>query len=148
MADAYTDAANALKAVIEAVYDDVPNIQIAHDELHEALGTDGPCVGIAPLREIPVATNRTTQQTYIQIQFFNDWEKEIDPTQEVDPRIITQLHARLMDALRTVTVTVGDIPWYYQWEGTEYPRDPTGNKTRFVTTLRAWSVNAAEYETT
>lgn len=147
MADAYTDAANALKSVIEAVYSDVPNIQVMHDELHEALGTDGPVVGIAPLREVPVAGNRTTQLTYIHVQFFNDWEKEIDPTQEVDPRIITQLHARLMDALRTVTVTVGDIPWYYQWEGTEYPRDPTGNKTRFETTLRAWSANASEYET-
>jgi hypothetical protein len=144
--DHYADAADALKIIIDATYA-AEQVVATHDQLHEALGVDGAVCGISPLREAPIPTQRTTQQTYIQIQFFDTWEKEIDPNQEVDPRIITRLHARLLESLRVATVAIEGVPWYFQWEGTDYPRDPTGNNTRFVMTLRAWSNNAAEYET-
>ncbi len=142
----YADAADALVALCNTIY--APEqITAIHDQLHEALGVDGAVIGVAPIREIPVPGQRTTQQTYIQIQFFDVWEKEIDPSQEVDPRVIAAYHARLLEALRTATITVSGSLWYFQWEGTEYPRDPTGNNSRFIMTVRAWSKNAAEYET-
>jgi hypothetical protein len=145
--DPYAPVANALVAAITAEFTP-EQITADHDQLHEALGVDGPVCGVAPLREVPVANTRVAQHTLIQIQFFDVWEKEIDPTQQVDPRIITGHHARMMRVVREVVVPIGDSHWFLQWEGTEYPRDPTGNNSRFVMVVRAWSTNSALVETT
>jgi hypothetical protein len=144
--DPYAVAANALKMMVDQEF--APEQIVAdHDELHESLGTDGPVVGIAPVRQAPMPGNRAAQNVFIQIQFFDFWEKEIDPTLSVDPRIITAFHTRLLEKIRSTTVQADNALWYFQWEGTEYPRDPVGNKTRFIMTLRSWADNGALVET-
>lgn len=144
--DSYAIAAEALKQIIDLTF--APEqITADHDQLHEALGTDGPVVGIAPLREGPFPSQELVQETFIQVQFFDFWEKEIDPTQQADPRVITGYHARLKEAIRDTSFTALGSTWYFQWRGTEYPRDPTGNNTRFVMTVRAVGNNTTMVET-
>lgn len=144
--DPYAVAAGALKLMIDQEF--APEQIVAdHDELHESLGTDGPVVGIAPARQAPAPGNRAAMHTLITVQFFDFWEKEIDPTLSVDPRIITGLHTRLLEKIRATTVEADNAQWFFQWEGTEYPRDPVGNKTRFVATFRSWADNGALVET-
>jgi len=145
--DTYAIAANALVEICNTTF--APEgVITAHDQLHEALGTDGPVCGVSPLREVPFSNNILVQDTFVQIQYFDVWEKEIDPTQEVDPRIITGLHARLKEALRTASITVSGAQWYFNWVATEYMRDPTGNNTRFVMQVRVVGNNSALVETT
>lgn len=144
--DSYAIAAEAMKAMIDVEF--APEqITAEHDELHESLGVDGPVVGIAPDRLQPMAGNRAAMHTLLHVQFFDIWEKDIDPTMVVDPRIITGYHNRLLTKIRTTTVTTNNDHWFFQWEGTEFPRDPVGNKTRFVASFRAWSDNTALVET-
>lgn len=145
--DSYAIIANTLKTIVDTEFS-TEQIVAAHDQLHESLGVDGAVCGISPIRELPMSGNYTAKNTMVQIQFFDFWEKEIDPTQEADPRVITGYHARLLEAIRQHNDVGTGAHWYFQWEGTEYPRDPTGNNTRFVMSLRAWSTNDALYETT
>jgi hypothetical protein len=142
-------AAAAIKEMIDQEFA-VEQITCIYDELHEALGSDdtgGSIAGVSLIRQVPAPGNRVAMHTLIQVQFFDGWDKEIDPTQEVDPRIIDGYHARLLNRIQSTTVTASGDHWFFQWEGTEYPRDPTGNKTRFVMQIRAWSNNSALIET-
>ena len=150
MPTTYAIAAEAVKQMIDTEFA-AEQITCIHDELHEALGSDdvgGSIAGVSLIRQTPAPGNRTAMHTLIQVQFFDGWDKEIDPTQEVDPRIIDGYHARLLHRIQSTNVTASGDHWFFQWEGTEFPRDPTGNKTRFVMTIRAWSNNAALIETT
>lgn len=145
--DPYAIAANAVEQIINSEFaDEQP--EVLHDELHESLGQDGIYVGIAPVRAVPVPNNRVAQHTLLHVQFFDLWEKRVDPHMIVDPRRITDFAYRLQDAIRRASVTANGNMWYFQWEGTEFPRDPVGNKTRFDMTIRAWGNNAALVETT
>lgn len=144
--DPYAVAAEAMKQIIDGEFNDLGIVAI-HDELHEALGNDGPVVGIAPDRIVPMAGNRAALHTDFHVQWFEFWEKEIDPTLEVDPRLITAIHNRLLRAVQRAAVTVNNDHWFFQWQGSEFPRDPVGNKTRFVASFRAWADNSAIVET-
>lgn len=144
--DGYAIAAEAMKVMIEAEFA-AESPQVYHDELHESLGNDGLVIGIAVERQVPAPGNLAAMQTVFHVQFFDYWEKTIDPTLVVDPRVITGYHNRLLTKVRTTNVTANNDHWFFNWEGTEYPRDPVGNKTRFVATFRAWSDNTALVET-
>jgi len=144
--DQYAIIANGLISLVNTTFA-AEGVAAIHDELHESLGTERIEVGVAPVREQPMPGNRAAAHTLVTIQFFDLWDKAVDPTQMVDPRRITGFHARLKEALRTASIATSDSYWFFQWEGTEYPRDPTGNKTRFVMTVRAWSQNATLHET-
>lgn len=144
--DAYAIAAEAMKAMIDVEF--APEgVTAIHDELHESLGVDYIAVGIAPDRQVPVSGNRAAMHTQLHVQFFDLWDKSIDPEMVVDPRRITGLHNRLLTRIRQTDVVANNDHWFFQWEGTEYPRDPVGNKSRFVATFRAWSDNTALVET-
>ena len=144
--DPYTIAAGAMKQIIDTEFTDLGIVAI-HDELHEALGNDGPMVGIAPDRMAPAPNTRVAQHVDFHVQWFEFWEKVIEPGLEVDPRLITQIHDRLMRAVQRADVVANNDHWFIQWQGTDFPRDPVGNKTRFVASFRAWADNSALVET-
>lgn len=144
MADAYSIAAAAIKAVIDLEFQP-EGFAAGHDKLHESLGTDGTAIGISPVRWLPNARNRNEQWTFIFVQFYDVWTKAIDPTQAVDPRRITTFADRFQAAVESQQATdtgSGDV-WWFDVEEVNFPDDPTGNKTRFEATLRARGNNHA-----
>jgi hypothetical protein len=142
--DPYTLVANALEAIITNTFGIVP----VHDKIHVSLGFQAPVVGIAPLREDPTPSDRVVQETYVEIRYFDRWNKDINPYQTVDPRLITAKAEQLRAAINTYEFSGSGTVWFFHVEGTDYPDDPTGNKTRFVMTIKAWGNNAALVETT
>lgn len=145
MPSAYTIAANALAAICENTF---PTIPVVHDRVHEAVGYKGPRIGIAPIRQPMNSRNKLVQETWIEIRYMGQWNKEITPDQTVDPRIVTEAAEALLNAIRMTDVTASGEMWYFNVEQVEYPPDPTGNHTRFYVTLRAWGNNASLVETT
>jgi hypothetical protein len=150
MTSAYTQAADQLKVVLDACYADL-GIVCEHDDIHESLGFQGVArLGVAPDErgDIVRGNNMLVQETWIEVKFFGAYRLDVDPNQAVDPRAITVLAERFRDALRNSNQVVTGDMWYYDLMQIRYPRDPTGNKTRFVATLRAFGNNAALVETT
>ncbi len=148
MASPYTIAANGLAAIITAEFAPEAVVPI-HDEIHESLGDTGRVVGIAPDErgEEPGARNRVAQETWLKVKWFDKWEKDVDPTVVKDPRIMAEFAHRLQMAVAAASLTYSGDFWYFNWEGTEYPRDPIGNKTRFIMRVRAFGNNASLLET-
>jgi hypothetical protein len=136
----------AVKAAIDAEFAD-DDIHVFPDELHESLGATEINVGIAPVRDAPMTNGRVVQETFLHVQWFDLWDPQIDPTQTVDPTPITRKAERLRIALGPLSVGLGDQVWYFNVDNTDYPRDPTGNKTRFIMGIRAAGRNAALVET-
>lgn len=122
-------------------------VAVIADELHESLGATEINVGIAPLNDAPMNGGRPVQETWIHVQWFDLWDPQINPTQIVDPIPITRKAERLRLALRSLSTGLGNKVWYFNIEDTQYPRDPTGNKTRFVMRIRAYGNNASISET-
>lgn len=141
MPSPYRIAASGIEQIITTEFADLGVVPL-HDELHESLGREGRVVGISIDREAPMARNRVAQQEFIRIQWFEEWTDEVDPTIIHDPRLIADLAFRLQVALGAANLTYSGDFWYFNWEYTEYPRDPTGNKTRFVMYVVAYANNA------
>lgn len=140
-------AAAAIQAII-AVEFAVEGFTAILDDIHESVGWNGPRIGIAPMYDIPKPDGYIVQETWIQLQFFNSWVKDINPDQTVDPSIIANFAERFRRRARTTSFNVGTQEvWYFNIERVDYPRDPTGNKTRFVATIRAFGQNAGLVET-
>lgn len=145
MASAYSIAAAALEQIINATF--APEGVVAvHDRLHESLGSERTAVGISPTRDVPMTGNRVTQLTTLQIRYFGKYNLQVDPTQKVDPRIITELAERLRNAIRDTPVTASGEMWFMNVEATEYPADPTGNSSRFIMAVTAWGNNQSLVE--
>ena len=145
MASTYVIAANALEAICASTF---PAVPVSHDNLHPALGVAGPRIGIAPIREPMNTRNKLVRESWIEIRYLDQWSKQVDPAQAVDPREIATKADLLLNAIRTTDVTVSGDMWYFNVEGIEYPEDPTGNKSRFYMTVRAWGNNTSLVETT
>lgn len=139
MADSrYEVAATGIKAICDAVFD-AEGFKAKHDCLHESLGFKRVEIGISPSRITPLPTNASVDQTFILIQFYGLYKREVDPELQVNPFKVAAYHDRLAVALETQQAqdpTSNDV-WYYQIINTEFPRDPTGNKSRFEMTVRA-----------
>ena len=142
MAVPYTIAANGLATIITTEFTPEGVVPV-HDELHESLGRTGRAVGISLEREAPMRRARMGQEIFLKVQWFEQWEDEVDPSIVKDPRTIATLANRLQLAMAAASLTYSGDFWYFIWEGTEYPRDPTGNKTRFVMYVRAFANNPA-----
>jgi hypothetical protein len=114
------------------------------DNLHESLGAERTEIGIAPIEDYPRDNNELMQETYVEIKFYDLWTQEIDPTTIVDPTRITGYAERLKKAIRSsFAADPGtDQVWFFSVRRTKYPNDPTGNKTRFEMTIRAFGNNA------
>lgn len=147
MPSPYRVAAAGMEQIITTEFSAESVVPI-HDELHESLGREGRVVGISIEREAPMARNRIVQDTFLKVQWFEKWTDEVDPAIVHDPRLIADLAYRLQVAIGAAQLTSSGDFWYFNWESTDYPRDPTGNKTRFIMRVRAYSNNAGLVETT
>lgn len=143
----YAIAANALEQIINLEFADEGTVAV-HDHLHAALGQKKRECGISPMRETPNPRNRVAQETWLEVRYYDIWRKEITPTTRIDPRIVTDKAERLRAAINNATINASGEMWFLNVENCEYPDDPTGNKSRFHMTIRAWGNNAALVETT
>lgn len=120
------------------------------DRLHESLGRNSVAAGVSPVEDVANSRNRVVQETWVEVQFFDLWTDEIDPTTMVNPFTITGYAERFRDALRRAQAQdpgTGQV-WYFDVDRVQYPNDPTGNKSRFVMTIRAFGNNSNLVETT
>lgn len=150
MADSpFEAAAEAVIATFNAEFSAEQFVMIP-DDLHESLGRTRVDVGISPDEDIVVAANNVVQQTMLEVKFYDLWTQEISPDTQVNPYKIAGYAERFRRALRQTKATDPgtDQVWYFDVTRTRYPRDPTGNKTRFVMTIRAYGRNSALVETT
>lgn len=143
---AYEAVATALKTIIDAEFTPEGVVAI-HDNLHPALGQTKVWCGISPSYEAINARINVAQETWLEVKFYNMWKQEISPDTVVDPRIITALAERFRNAVRSQRVAGDGQVWYFDVTRVDYPNDPTGNKSRFVATVRAWGNNTGLVET-
>lgn len=148
MPSPYTQAADALKAIIDAEF--APELWTAiHDNLHPAVGsTTGVRIGIAPEDETPRPGNMLQNDITITVKFYRRWDSEVDPNKKIDPRPTTEYAERFRRALREANDPNTDSVWYFNLIRIRYPNDPTGNKSRFEADLVAYGSNSALIETT
>lgn len=144
MADSYALVATALKTIIDTEF--APQSIVArHDKLHESLGSQGVEVGISPISQGAQVKRGIIKETLILVQFYNIWDKRIDPTQQVDPFLITgyaDRFERRVESSQASSSGNNDL-WYYRVVNIDYPDDPTGNKTRFEARVLAVGDNTA-----
>lgn len=141
-----TEARAALKAILtqEFAADSIP---VHDDNLHESMGDAGSVIGIAPFRSVPSSGDFNTLTTDVVVKFYGRYRLNVDRKQKVDPAIIEERAERFRRALRTYTGTGSDRVWYFNLVDLNYPDDPTGNKSRFEATVRAYGNNPAVLET-
>lgn len=148
MISAYTEAAEQLKVILDATYA-AEGIVAEHDDIHESLGSQGTRLGISPDErgDIVSGRNALVQETWIEVKFYGAYKLDVNPNQAVDPRAITLLAERFRRSIEASNQAVSGSMWYYNLLQIRYPRDPTGNRTRFVATLRAFGNNSSLVET-
>lgn len=144
----YVEAANALAAIIDAEFTDLA-VVTQHDNLHESLGYMGTVAGVAPEYERPQGNDAVVNEIYLKVKFYGMFIKDVDNQQTVDPRVAATWAERFRRAVQahnqaaTGTTTL----WYMSVTSVDYPKDPTGNKSRFEATVRAYGQNTALTET-
>ena len=144
MADAYYEASLALKQIIDAEF--VGEAWAAdQDKLHESMGWDGRVAGISPIRQGKNSRNANVKETYILVQLYDIWDKEISPNTQVNPTAISGFADRFERALETYqqSSVKTNAVWYFEVDSLEYPDDPTGNKSRFHATIKVTGDNSA-----
>lgn len=146
---AYETVANAIITTFNAEFAAEGFVMI-RDRLHPALGRDSVAVGVSPEEDSPNVRNMLVQETVCTVQFFGYWDDSVDPGTVVDPATVTSYAERFRAALKRTSAIDPNTrqAWYFNVERVQYPDDPTGNKTRFVATVRAYGENAALVETT
>lgn len=119
------------------------------DNLHESLGRERVDVGIAPIEDVVNIRDSVVQETWAEVRFYHLWTQEISPNTQVNPFQIAAYAERFRDALRSTASTphTGQV-WYFDVRRVQYPNDPTGNKSRFVMTIRAFGNNSGLVEST
>lgn len=123
--------------------------QMVADDLHESMGRRRVDVAIAPSEDVRMSGNALVQETWVEVKFYDLWSEKIDPATVVNPFKITAYAERFRRALqRSATDPATGMVWYFDVMRIQYPRDPTGNKSRFVATIRAYGNNSALVETT
>jgi hypothetical protein len=145
----YLTIASALQQIIAVEFED-EGFTAIRDNLHESLGRTRTDIGIAPTEDYPREDIEVTQETYVEIRFYDLWTQEITPETVVDPARITGFAERLKKAIFASQATDPgtDEVWYFSVKRCTFPNDPTGNKTRFHMTIRAYGNNAGLVETT
>lgn len=117
------------------------------DWLHPSLGHTGTRMAVYPVRQRP-ASNALIFDTEVTFQFFDHYDREIDPEQAVSPARIENFAERFMRALQGGNSPSTPHTWFFNLLEIEYPRDPTGNRTRFEARIQAKSANPTIHETT
>lgn len=145
--DPYSVIATALEQVIAMEFTDETYLEFKYDRIHESLGFDKRThVAVSPEGELTGGVDLTVE---VLLQWYGPYSPDVDPNQQVDPRVITQKAERLRRAISTVRVSAGnDHVWYFDVVRTSYPIDPTGNKSRFEMTIVGRGQNSGLVETT
>lgn len=146
---AYEVVATAIKTIFEDEFSE-EGFTMVFDNLHESLGRKRVDVGIAPDEDVVSPANAKVQETWVEVRFYDLWRQEISPDTVVNPVRITNFAERFRDALRRQQATdpgTGQV-WFFDVRRVRYTNDPTGNKTRFVASIRAYGNNANLVETT
>lgn len=124
------------------------------DRLHEARGSDaelsagGAIGGVYPERSAERPGQSVVLETTAVIQLFGYWRRDIDPAQTVSPALAEEYAERIRRAVQGASYTTDNHLWFFQVVEMDYPKDPTGNITRCVARVRAYSDNPAIIETT
>lgn len=149
MASPFEAVASAIIGVFNTEFA-VEQFTMIPDELHESLGRKRVDVGIAPVEDLVQTSNGIVQETWVEIKFYDRWKQEISPDTQINPYIITGYADRLRNALRVARIQDPgtDQVWFFEVRRVQYPRDPTGNKSRFIMTVRALGSNSNLVETT
>lgn len=145
---AYSTVAAALQTIFNAEFA-AEGFTLIRDNIHESLGRSRTECGVAPVEDVVNQRNAIVQEAIVEIRLYDLWTQEISPDTIVDPTRITGFAERLRDALRVSNATdpgTGEV-WYFDVRRTTYPNDPTGNKSRFHMTVRAFGNNAGLVET-
>lgn len=150
MADSpYEQVATAIQAKLETEF--APeSISVVHDKLHPSLGLKKALIGISPEGEPVNESNMVSRQINITVQFYNWWEKDVDPNQSVNPFTITAYAERFKRSMQEASAEfpgTSDV-WFFNVMEINYPDDPTGNKTRFEAKVVATGNNTGLIETT
>lgn len=145
MAAPETTAKQGLMAVLAAAY---PNdgFPIKDDHLHESLGHKGTIIGVSVERTVTNPANNTVSDIELKVQFYGKYEKKINPEQVVSGTPIETRAEAFRKALRVGDPNT-DAVWYYSLTRVEFPKDPTGNKTRYEAFVTAKGNNTALIET-
>lgn len=124
-------------------------LDVRDDKIHASLGQQSAVAGVYPSSGEEGIRDVNQQVTYCTVQVFRQWDKKIDPEQTVSPAEIEAYAQRFRKALRaSAHPYLGDEGlWFYRVTRIDYPPDPSGNITRFVATIKAWSENAGVTET-
>lgn len=147
-ASSFEAVATAVIAVFNAEFSTEGFVMIP-DNLHESLGRERVDVGISPIEDVVNVRDSLVQETWVEVKFYHLWAQEITPTTTVNPFLVTMYAERFRDALRRARATdaqTGQV-WFFDLRRVQYPNDPTGNKTRFVATIRAYGNNSGLIET-
>lgn len=148
--DAFSEAFAAIKPIFDAEFAD-QGVTLMPDNLHASLGRETIEAGMFPLVNNTRQDRRIVQESMFQVKYYDLWPEEtgIDPAVACDPRKITALAERFSSALKAANTAHGGTSqlWFFDVERIEFPDDPTGNKTRFVATIRAQGQNPNLVET-
>lgn len=146
----FSTVAAGIKAAFDAEFA-AEGFVMRFDNLHGSLGLQRVDVGIAPVEDVPNSRNKVALETWVEVKFYDAWTKKWGASPEivVNPERITEFAERFRRCLRESGVhdPGTNETWYYDVERVRYPNDPTGNKTRFVATIRAFGDNTGLIET-
>ena len=143
--DPYTILANAIEEAVLNEFDDETYLTFHHDRLHESLGSDARTYcAISPETE---PSDNIELRVEALLQWYGPYKLEINPKQEVDPRIITNKAERMRRCLEKIRTVASSEMWFFDVVTTRYPNDPTGNKSRFEMTIVGRGQNSGLVET-
>lgn len=148
-ASAYLTIATALQAIIADEFEP-EGFTAIRDNLHESLGRTRVDIGIAPVDERDWDRAALANEIFVEVRFYGLWTPEISPETVVDPADIAGYATRFADACRRASANAAGSSrvWYFSVVRITYPSDPTGNKSRFHATIRAYGNNPGLVETT
>jgi hypothetical protein len=144
----YATIANAVRLAFEDEFA-AEGLKLRNDQLHPSLGRERVDCGIYPVESLPMPNNHAVMQHIVEVQVFDIWRKSQSPDTIVNPSKITEWSERFQRALAEFGARdpgTGAV-WYFDVTRVRYPKDPTGNNTRFVATIRAFGDNVALSET-
>lgn len=141
-----TTARNALIAHLEEVFSS-EKFPVLSDKLHGSVGYTGTQIGVYPLRATPWRSDVYVLDVELVVQFYGEYNLEVDPTQTVDPTTVEECAERFRRSMRENLDPGTDEVWYFQLKDLKYTPDPTGNISRFDAVLVARCRNAEYVET-
>lgn len=117
------------------------------DKIHDSLGQNGAVGGCYPDESGEWFTDGQVLDTTLTVQLFHQWTAKVDPELKVSPKLVEESAERIRRAVKADKEEGTSHLWYYKVINISYPDDPSGNKTRLLATIEAYSQNAALVET-